>query len=95
VEVRKNAEARCESRLYSGAPVVFQTPYFARNAGVWQGTAKQQEYLGFLFRAKCRSGNAYADLQDPLPGEVRGGHDISTGVFGRAYLEVRAAYFTH
>jgi hypothetical protein len=22
-------------------------------------------------------------------------HDISTGVFGRAYLEVRAAYFTH
>jgi hypothetical protein len=24
-----------------------------------------------------------------------GNHDISTGVFGRAYLEVRAAYFTH
>jgi hypothetical protein len=22
-------------------------------------------------------------------------HDISTGVFGRAYLEIRAAYFTH
>jgi hypothetical protein len=23
------------------------------------------------------------------------GHDISTEVFGRAYLEVRAGYFTH
>jgi hypothetical protein len=32
-----------------------------------------------------------------VPGEYRvcGAHDISTEVFGRAYLEVRAGYFTH
>jgi hypothetical protein len=36
------------------------------------------------------------DLTEEIP--ASGGvdqHDISTGVFGRAYLEIRAAYFTH
>jgi hypothetical protein len=30
-----------------------------------------------------------------LGGLLGGLHDISTEVFGRAYLEVRAGYFTH
>jgi hypothetical protein len=31
----------------------------------------------------------------PLPRVAALVHDISTEVFGRAYLEVRAGYFTH